>query len=86
MADEFNDFFTTVGKRAALASTQLAEVHGLTTPIVLPPMEFPDEDLFYFKPVSSTNVHDIITKMPNNKAPGYDKVPVRVLKDCLPHI
>lgn len=86
LADEFNDFFTTVGKRAALASTQLAEVHGLTTPIVLPPMEFPDEDLFYFKPVSSTNVQDIITKMPNNKAPGYDKVPVRVLKDCLPHI
>lgn len=49
LADEFNEFFTSVGKNAALASTQLAEIHGLTTPIAPPPLEIPQEDLFYFK-------------------------------------
>ena len=86
LAEEFNNFFVSVGERAAHASTQLAEVHGLASPTMSSCMEPQDDDLFVFKPVSSTDVQKVITQMPNNKSPGYDKVPVSVIKDCLPSI
>ena len=31
-------------------------------------------------------VEYIVKSMPDNKAPGIDKVPIRVIKDCLPVI
>ena len=36
--------------------------------------------------VSSSTSEDVIMAMPSNKAPGYDRIPVFVIKDCLPYI
>ena len=44
------------------------------------------EGLFDFKPVSSSEVREVLTAMPSNKAPGYDRIPLFVIKDCLPYI
>ena len=39
---------------------------------------------FEFQPVSENDVANIIRSLPSNKAPGFDKVPARILKDSLP--
>jgi hypothetical protein len=49
-------------------------------------MPYPEDELFYFRPVTSEEVNKVILSMPNNKTPGYDKVPVKVIKNCLPEI
>ena len=89
LAEEFNNFFTSVGEKASDASERLAEMYDLpATPAAqnswLP--ELCQEDLFEFKPVLSSDVRKAIMDIPNNKAPGYDKVPASVMKDCLHHI
>lgn len=45
-----------------------------------------EKDLFEFKPVSCVEVQKVIMAMPTNKAPGYDRVPISVVKDYLEHI
>jgi hypothetical protein len=47
---------------------------------------YTEDELFYFRPVTCEEVNNVILSMPNNKAPGYDKVPVKVVKNCLPEI
>ena len=39
---------------------------------------------FEFQPVSENDVANVILNLPSNKAPGFDKVPARILKDSLP--
>ena len=48
----------------------------------------PDEcpEIFQFHAVSDKDVESVIRGFASNKAPGYDKVSVRVLKDSLPAI
>ena len=41
---------------------------------------------YLFDCVTQEQVRNIITNMPTNKAPGYDKVSMRVIKACLPSI
>ena len=36
--------------------------------------------------MSSQDIKEIIMNMPSNKSPGYDKINIRVIKACLPHI
>ena len=36
--------------------------------------------------VECKEIEDIITKMPSNKAPGSDNIPIRVIKDCFPSV
>ena len=36
---------------------------------------------FEFQPVSENDVANVILNLPSNKAPGFDKVPARILKD-----
>ena len=40
---------------------------------------------FNFSMVTEKEVQSIIMSMPN-EAPGYDKIPARVIKDCLPSV
>ena len=42
--------------------------------------------LFYFSPVTFTEVQKIVKSMPSNKSPGLDKITMRVIKDALPVI
>ena len=47
---------------------------------------YPLSDQFSFNQVSYTKIEQVIKNMPSNKAPGYDKISINVLKDCYPHI
>ena len=44
---------------------------------------FPSSEEFTFNYVDCKQVADVINAMPSNKAPGIDKVPIRVLEDSL---
>ena len=41
---------------------------------------------FNFRCVSTEEIKAIISCMPSNKSPGHDKIHMRVIKTCLPHI
>ena len=88
MADEFNEFFTTDGERASQASKYLAVKYDLPLNCYQPMLQdIPkDGDLFFFKYVSSSKIKKVVMSFPCNKAPGYDKVSMAVIKDALPCI
>ena len=78
---EFNRFFVSVASKFA----ELAMSHRLNnsycpTNMIVPHAE---NDVFEFHPVSWAEVWKVIMAFPSNKAPGYDKVPVSVIKYCL---
>ena len=86
LANEFNEFFTSVGARAAAESKRLASVTAL--PAYKPPSAKaifqPGE--FRFRAVTSFEVRKIIVSFPSNRAPGVDKLHMSVIKDALPVI
>ena len=85
LANEFNRFFISVGQKAADDSAELARLHDLqTTPVYLGPTHC--DELFDFKAITSEDVRKVIMAMSSNKAPGYDRIPVFVIKDCLSYI
>ena len=88
LAEEFNHLFVSTGAKAAHASKESAETHGLhcDPPTCSRPNEISEGDLFHFHHVTTEDVTKVIMSMPSNKAPGYDKVPIRVIKDSLPNI
>ena len=53
--------------------------YDITQPAV-PTQEYPDDEQFFFKPMSSGEIENVIRSMPMNKAPGHDKIPIRVIK------
>ena len=89
LANEFNAFFTSVGSSASEASKSLAAEHDL--PILTPSTAWegvvPEtRDEFLFHPISCRKVREVVQSFPSNKAPGYDKVSMAVIKDALPCI
>ena len=86
LANEFNQFFILVN--AAGKSAELTLSLGL--PDYLPSCSNNSpksgEGLFDFKPASCSDVREVLTVMLSNKAPGYDRIPLFVIKDCLPYI
>ncbi len=89
MANDFNQFFQSVGKRAE-AAKMLALQNNLNISTESEPQNRRSEafytELFKFTPVTYTEVQCIITSMPSNKSPGPDKISMRIIKDCLPVI
>ena len=47
---------------------------------------YPESEQFSFEPVESSLVEYVVRSMPDNKAPGIDKITIRVIMDCLPVI
>ena len=87
VADEFNQFFTSVGARASKASRSQLNVHNLVPLLaVVPDDEISEVDKFCFHPVFSREIQKIMRSLPSNKAPGHDKVSTSVLKEALPCI
>ena len=85
LVNEFNRFFISVRQKAADDSAELARLHDLPTIPVYLGSTYCDE-LFDFKAITREDVRKVIMAMPSNKAPGYDRIPVFVIKDCLPFI
>ncbi|CAB3981077.1 Hypothetical predicted protein [Paramuricea clavata] len=87
VANNFNEFFTAVGSITVMKIKSLAKENNYT-PSQLPPVptSYTESDQFTFQPVECSLVEYIVKSMPDNKATGIDKVPTRVIKDCLPVI
>ena len=89
LRSKFNAFFTSVGSSASEASKSLAAEHDL--PILTPSTAWEgvvpeSRDEFHFHPISCRKVREVVQSFPSNKAPGYDKVSMAVIKDALPCI
>ena len=84
VAEEFNEFFVSVGAKASEASEALIATYELS-----PPNEFtsgqyiPDEEKFNFRAVSSHEIRRAVMSFSSNKAPWFDKVTMSVIKDAL---
>ena len=84
VANEFNAFFSKVGRNASDTVAQLAEeINIIHQEPFFEPAPPPQCDLFNFRSVSVEEVRRIISAMPTNKSPGPDKVEAWVLKDSL---
>ena len=84
VADDFNNFFASVGKATNSKIESLAGEHNFVLhENVFTSKCFPASEQFTFNYVDCKQVADVINAMPSNKAPGIDKVPTRVLKDSL---
>ena len=87
MANEFNSFFADVGDITVKKIKDLAVKFNFelnNNPFI--PRTFALLEQFTFNPVDYKQVQTIVNLMATNKAPGIDKIPVRVIKDCLPAI
>lgn len=85
LANKFNKYFTSVGCVTTQKASDLATEHNFDinpTTTVPTPDECPE--IFQFHAVSDKDVESVIRGFASNKAPGYDKVSVRVLQDSLP--
>ena len=84
VADEFNRFFVSVGQSSIEKIQSLANECNITlNRNYFVPRQYPSCEQFPLNTVSSGEIERIISSMPSNKAPGIDKISVRVLKDCL---
>lgn len=80
LAKKFSGYFTSVGSMTAQKARDLAAKYNFDTyPSMTAVESTPDQtpELFQFQTVSAP---------PSNKAPGYDKISIRVIKDSLPMI
>ena len=58
---------------------KLATEYAIDMDVILPPPDLGVLEQFSFKTITKQ-------KLPRNKSPGADKIPVKILKDCLSHI
>ena len=87
VTNEFNQFFTSVGAKASEDSRALIDSHNLPPLLSRTPQPyFLEADKFHFHAVSSSEVQRVVMSFPSDKAPGYDKIPMSVIKDALPCI
>ena len=87
VAEEFNEFFVSVGAKASEASKALIATHELSPPNDFTSGQYiPDEEKFNFRAVSSHEIRRAVMSFSSNKAPGFDKVTMSVIKDALPCI
>jgi hypothetical protein len=83
-ADEFNYYFTSVGQKTAETVLNLASEYNIdmssntATPVTLV------SEQFEFKPITQHDLETCIGKMPANKSPGADKIPMTFFKTVCP--
>ena len=87
VADEFNKYFTSIGKNTIHKIQSLASEcnYDLTQPSFVPRC-YPLSEQFTFSTVECCEIQKVINSMPTGKAPGIDKISLRVIKNCLPAI
>ena len=83
VANDFNQFLSSVGRNAAQTAAQLAIDNNINisdTSLISPPTtRNSSEKLFNFTPVTCTQVERIVSSMPSNKSPGPNKVSMRII-------
>ena len=86
-ADEFNNFFVSVGVKASHAAKSLIELHNLPPPLdTIKAPEIFEADKFQFHYVSTHEIRRITMSFSFNMAPGHDKITMSVIKDSIPCI
>ena len=76
VADDFNNFFASVGKSTNSKTESLTEEHNFVLhENAFTPKCFPTSEQFTLNYFDCKQVADVINAMPSNKAPGIDKVP-----------
>ena len=86
VANEFNQFFTSVGRRVSEDCASLIELYNLPAPPTSASLAVAESQNFSFVPVSRGEVRRTIMAFQSNKAPGHDKVRMPTIKDALPCI
>ncbi len=86
VANEFNQFFISVGARAAEDSLSLIDLYNLPSPSTSDSTVIPESHKFHFEPVTCREVRKIVMAFQSNKAPGYDIVRMSTVKEALPCI
>ena len=73
VAEEFNEFFVSVGTKASEASKTLIATHELSPPNDFTSGQYiPHEEKFNFHAVSSHKIRRAVMSFSSNKAPGFD--------------
>ena len=80
--NSFNKYFASVGSLTALKANQLVRDQNWTLDSNV--YATPNIPALSEQPVSENDVANVILNLPSNKAPGFDKIPARILKDSLP--
>ena len=80
--DLINEFFTTVGARTVETVKSLANENGISQ-MTFTSFDSFIGDEFVLRAVSMAEVRKIVFSFGSNKAPGPDKVPIKVIKDAL---
>ena len=84
VSDEFNQFFVSVGQSTVDKITSLANECNLTlNQNYFAPRQYSLPGQFTLSTIDYKRIERIITMMTSNKAPGINKIPIRVIKDCL---
>ena len=84
VADEFNRYFVSIGQRTVDKITSLANEYNLGhNKSYFSPRHYLLAEQFTLRAIFSKQIECITTSMPSNKYPGIDKIPIRVIKDCL---
>ena len=85
MENNFNEYFTSLGRSTAAVVCEFAKEHNLEA-IYEQRTENSPEIQFSFHEVSEQEIVKVVKELPTNKAAGPDKLPIRVIKDSLPVI
>ena len=86
MANEFNHFFASVGENTIKKIQEMATTFDCNYKpgeALFQGKSYPVSEQFSFTSVKFHQVEAIIKNMSPNKAPGIDKIPMRVIRDCL---
>jgi hypothetical protein len=86
VANEVNNFFTSIGEVTRQKVQSLANEYGHISSQPFTLIDHPISEQFLFDNISCSDVENIITSLPENKSPGIDKIPTKVIKDSAPVI
>jgi len=87
VANEFNEYFTSICPNKIDKIQSLAnECNYDLTQSSFVPKCYPLSQQFTFRTAECSENEQVVNSMATEKAPGNDKIPLCVIKDCLPAI
>ena len=86
VANKFNQFFSSVGEKTIQKIKEMAATTECNYTLgrnSFQARNYPTSERFSFTPVKYNQVEVIVKNMAPNKAPGINKIPIRIIKECL---